>query len=129
MPWQQKLTDDADQPLRPFLILDFVEWEGPLCESWPTPAQREIFGNGTRDAAQAHDIIARFATRAFRQPVAIEEIERYTQLVEAEMKAGKAFEPAVKDVYKRQTLWSSTSQTVMGRAWSGMVRHGAAGRW
>ena len=96
MPWQQKLTDDADQPLRPFLILDFVEWEGPLCESWPTPAQREIFGNGTRDAAQAHDIIARFATRAFRQPVAIEEIERYTQLVEAEMKAGKAFEPAVK---------------------------------
>jgi mono/diheme cytochrome c family protein len=96
MPWQQKLTDDADQPLRPFLLLDYVEWEGPLCESWPTAAQRQIFGEGNRDAAQARDIVTRFATRAFRQTAAREDIDRYAQLVDAELKAGKAFEPAVK---------------------------------
>jgi hypothetical protein len=96
LPWQQKLTNDADQPLRPFLILDFVEWEGPLYDTWPTAAQRQIFGDGSRDAAKAREIISSFATRAFHQTVASEEIERYTQLVDAEMKGGKAFEPAVK---------------------------------
>ena len=96
LPWQQKLADNADQPIRPFLLLDFVEWEGPVYDAWPTPAQRQIFGDGSHDAAKVHEIITSFATRAFRQSVPSEEIDRYTQLVDAEMKAGKAFEPAVK---------------------------------
>ena len=36
VPWQIKFTDDDGQPIVPFLLLDFVEWEGPLVASWPT---------------------------------------------------------------------------------------------
>lgn len=39
-PWQIKLTDDNDQPIMPFLIVDSVEWEGPLGAGEPTMAQQ-----------------------------------------------------------------------------------------
>jgi len=41
LPWQLKLTDDEFQPIIPFLIVDWVEWEGPLQEPGLTFAQRE----------------------------------------------------------------------------------------
>ena len=49
-PWQLKLTDDDFNPIEPTLILDLVEWDGPILDSWPTAAHREIFFGG-EDAA------------------------------------------------------------------------------
>ncbi len=95
-PWQIKLTDEDYQPVWPFLLLDYVEWEGPILESWPTPAHRRIFGEGGGDLAQAREIVSRFGERAFRRPLKPEETELYAGLVDAEMKGGKPFEPAVK---------------------------------
>jgi len=108
-PWQLKLTDDNYQPAWPFLLVDYVEWEGPILDSWPTAAHRRIFGEGPKvragqadragqaeDAAQVRDIVTRFAERAFRRPVEPAEVERYTQLIDAELKLGKTFESAVK---------------------------------
>ncbi len=95
-PWQMKLTDEEYRPAWPFLLVNQVEWEGPILESWPTPEHRHIFGEGKQDAAQVNDILSRFAERAFRRPVRGSELDRYTQLVEAELKAGKTFENAVK---------------------------------
>jgi hypothetical protein len=95
-PWQLKLTDDDYQAIWPFLLVDYVEWEGPLVESWPTPAHQRIFGEGAKDAAQAREVVARFAERAFRRPARTDEVELFTGLAETELKAGKAFEPAVK---------------------------------
>ncbi|HUR38018.1 MAG TPA: DUF1587 domain-containing protein, partial [Planctomycetota bacterium] len=40
-PWQWKLTDDQGLPLWPVLIVDWVEWEGPLAGPAPTAAQRD----------------------------------------------------------------------------------------
>jgi hypothetical protein len=73
-----------------------VEWDGPLLDSWPTQAHRRIIGEGGQDARQIHDIVTRFAERAFRRPVAAADVEPYAQLAQAEMKAGKLFVPAVK---------------------------------
>ena len=95
-PWQWKLSDEDGVPLRPFLIVDFVETEGPLQSAWPSPQQQKLFANGTQDVTQAREIVARFAGRAFRRPARADEIERLVKLVESELKSGEKFEGAVK---------------------------------
>ena len=35
-PWQWKMTDDQGLPIWPLLIVDWVEWEGPLTAAGPT---------------------------------------------------------------------------------------------
>ncbi|HWB04469.1 MAG TPA: DUF1592 domain-containing protein [Verrucomicrobiales bacterium] len=105
-PWQYKLSDENFVPIRPFLIVDFVEVEGPLQSAWPSPQQQQIIpvdmalvngpGPGTQDLAQAREILTRFSTRAFRRPARDAEVERLVKLVESEMKSGEKFEAAVK---------------------------------
>ena len=95
-PWQYKLSDEEGVPIRPFLIVDVVELDGPLQSAWPTPQQQAVFRPGTQDVAQAGEIVTRFAGRAFRRPPRAEEIERLVKLVESEMNSGEKFEPAVK---------------------------------
>ena len=95
-PWQYKLTDEEGIPIRPFLIVDFVEIQGPLQSAWPSPQQRTFFGSGSQDRVHAREIVTRFAERAFRRPVREQEIERFTKLVESEVNSGEKFESAVK---------------------------------
>ena len=47
VPWQLKFTDDDGKPIVPSLLLDYVEWEGPIVDSWPTPAYQSIFFRGS----------------------------------------------------------------------------------
>src|SRR6266853_3930454 len=46
VPWQMKFTDDDGRPIVPFLLLDSIEWEGPVTESWPTATHQQIFSRG-----------------------------------------------------------------------------------
>lgn len=99
LPWQIKLTDDDGQPLWPTLLLDWIEWDGPVQESWPTPTHQRIFFAGetaTKDLAYAREILSRFATRAWRRPVEAGEVDRLVALVENAQKLGDNFESAVK---------------------------------
>ena len=98
-PWQLKLSDDEYQPIEPTLIIDSVEWEGPLLESWPPAAHRQIFFGGDeaqKDANYARQILTRFAERAWRRPVTSEEITRLQRPVETSLALGDSFELAVK---------------------------------
>jgi mono/diheme cytochrome c family protein len=98
-PWQIKLTDDDFKPLWPTLLLDWIQWEGPLQESWPPPAHQRIFfaGDGaTKDVAYAHDILSRFATRAYRRPARADEVDRLVKLFEKSQQLGDNFETSVK---------------------------------
>lgn len=81
-PWQWKLTDDQGLPLWPLLIVDAVEWEGPIGNAAP----RDLGPGSTRD------VLERFATRAFRRPARPAELDRFVALVESE--AGKGETPA-----------------------------------
>jgi len=94
-PWQWKMTDEQGLPLWPFLIVDWVEWEGPLLDPGPTPAQRDFLPAGT-GPEQAREILARFATRAFRRPARPGEVDRLVSLVEREQKSGEPFAAALK---------------------------------
>jgi mono/diheme cytochrome c family protein len=95
-PWQWKLSDEDGVPIRPFLIVDFVETEGPMQSAWPTPQHQKFFPPGARDVAQAREIVTGFAELAFRRPARADEIERLMKLVEGELKSGEKFEAAVK---------------------------------
>ncbi len=95
-PWQYKLSDEDGVPIRPFLIVDFVEVEGPLQSSRPTPQQHRLISSGSENLAQAREILARFAGQAFRRPARADEVERLVKLVDGEIKNGEKFEAAVK---------------------------------
>ncbi len=99
IPWQMKFTDDDGKPIVPFLLLDYVEWDGPVVESWPTPAHRRVFFGGeaaTKDANYAREVLARFAERAWRRPVTPAEVERLMGLFDRARAAGDGFEAAVR---------------------------------
>src|SRR5471032_3314873 len=92
------MTDDQGLPLWPFLIVDWVEWEGPIMEAGPTAAQRDYF---PADAApeKARELLARFATMAFRRPVREPELDRLAALVERERKSGEPFAAALNTAF------------------------------
>lgn len=96
IPWQEKLTDEQDQPILPFLILDYLEWEGPIVEDGPTLTQREYFPKESGNLAQTREVLQKFAERAFRRPVKPEEVDQFATLVESEMKSGEKFDAAMK---------------------------------
>lgn len=99
VPWQMKFTDDDGKPILPFLLIDYVEWEGPIVNSWPTATHQQIFfggENATKDSAYAREIISRFASRAFRRPPTTEELDRYTKLAEKAQQLGDNFEGSIK---------------------------------
>ena len=99
VPWQIKFTTDDYKPLVPFLLLDFIEWEGPIVDSWPTTTHQRIFFGGekaSKDLAYAHEILARFAEHAWRRPVQKDEVDRLVKVVEQAQKLGDKFEDAVK---------------------------------
>ena len=93
-PWQIKLTDDDFKPIWPTILLDWIEWQGPVQESWPPPAHQQIFfaGDGaTKDLAYAREILSRFAARAYRRPVRPDEVDRLVKLFERSQAAGRQF--------------------------------------
>ena len=99
VPWQMKFTDDDGKPIVPFLLVDYIEWEGPLVDSWPTAAHQRIFfggENAAKDAAYAREIVARFAERAWRRPVKSDEADRLVKLFEKAQTLGDNFESSVK---------------------------------
>ncbi|HEY1174396.1 MAG TPA: DUF1592 domain-containing protein [Verrucomicrobiae bacterium] len=98
-PWQLKLTDDHYQAVVPMLLMDYVEWEGPVYETWPTVAYQRIFygnENTAKDMNYARGILQKFMERAYRRPVQGNEVELIAKVVEKELKRGEAFENAVK---------------------------------
>ena len=131
-PWQIKLTDDDFKPLVPSILLDSVEWEGPMISSWPTPAYRRIFFRGegaTQDADYARQILARFAERAYRRPVQTPEVDRLVRLFEKSQKLGDSFESSVQTALLAVLCSKSFLYLVEGQQSIGAVSapvHGAA---
>jgi mono/diheme cytochrome c family protein len=90
-PTGPKLFDEEGKGIFSFLLLDWIEWEGPLT----TQAER-----ATRDGlfpATDEDVVTclhRFAERAWRRPVADGELVHYLQAYEAERGTGETLRAA-----------------------------------
>jgi mono/diheme cytochrome c family protein/cytochrome c553 len=98
-PWQVKLTDEAFRPLVPILLVDWVEWEGPMIPSWPPPTHRRIFPASAAtgdDLARAREILTRFVATAYRRPAQGDEVDRLLALVQHQLQLKEGFTSAVK---------------------------------
>ena len=58
----------------------------PLIESWPPRSHTFLYGSGGETEITEH--VSRFAQRAFRRPVASQQLARYVKLVESQMQQG-----------------------------------------
>ncbi|MGB8854183.1 MAG: DUF1592 domain-containing protein [Pirellulales bacterium] len=87
--------------VEPLLWVDWVEWEGPLLERWPTAAHEQIFFGGPaaeESEAYAREILARFAARAFRgAAVPPRYLDRLVGLFREHDAAGESFAQAIKE--------------------------------
>ena len=104
----------------PGVVVQWIEVEGPILESWPPPSVAKIFGNtplkeipknkqldvnGTRRAyelapadakADVKRLIEKFATRAFRRPLETGEADSFVKLATDALDAGRNFEDAMR---------------------------------
>lgn len=85
---------------RPTLGFDWIEVTGPLYKAWPPESTTALFHRGLDPsefgADYAREIFSRLMPRAFRRPVAPEEIQPMLELVRLEMAGGQTFPEAMK---------------------------------
>ena len=103
----------------PGMAIEWIEIEGPLLDEWPPASVGSVFGedairkleNRGRWTDQGHvgyelapqdskacstAAITRFATRAFRRPLADREADRFVQLAHTELDRGRSYEQAMR---------------------------------
>ncbi|WP_437206551.1 DUF1592 domain-containing protein [Planctomicrobium sp. SH664] len=93
-PWQIKLTDEEGKPLYPFLILDWIEWEGPLAPRVPTDLAIDSPVDAN-ELSQLQRYLTRFASLAYRRPARSVEIDPLVQLVHTGLARGEPFADAL----------------------------------
>lgn len=100
----------ADKYKGPGLVIQWVDIEGPLMESWPPPSHKAIFGDlplkrvaqerfevqSTQPLADAERILRDFARRAFRRPVTDEDIRPFLTRVKSRLDQNYSFEQAMR---------------------------------
>ncbi|MCI0749523.1 MAG: DUF1592 domain-containing protein [Nevskiales bacterium] len=70
----------------PGLAMEWVEVEGPLYDSWPTPGHQKLFGDlnlAKATRADAERVLRGFLPRAFRRPVSEAEVRPYLAIYDA----------------------------------------------
>ncbi len=88
-------------PALPVIVVESVEFTGPLFDAWPpTSHTRILFDDPTRasdETAYARRVITRFAERAFRRPVRDGEIDEYVGFFEEVRPDMPSLEQAVRE--------------------------------
>ena len=94
--WMQR----RDTFARPELLVDWIEIEGPIHESWPPASHTKLlFASPLRernDTAYARQVLERFMTEAFRRPLDPQEVRRLLPLYESARTQGASFEEAIR---------------------------------
>ncbi len=103
----------AEKDGQPGVSYRWLEVEGPLFEAWPTAGQRLLFGDlplapiarktsalafdvTTKDpAADGRHLLEAFLGRAYRRPVARDEVARFMPVIEEALRAGTGFAEAM----------------------------------
>lgn len=99
-------------------VVEWVEIEGPLHETWPPPGHRLLYGDlplepanpkaphkdlrvvSKAPEADAQRLIAAFLPKVFRRPVAETEVLDYLDLFKAQLQKGARFDDALRSAYK-----------------------------
>jgi hypothetical protein len=104
----------ADKYEGPGLVIQYVDVEGPLLESWPPPSHRRLFGDLQQERVPSADdprrlevvsqqpledaerILRGFARRAFRRVVTDQDIQPFLDRVKTRLDDGASFEQALR---------------------------------
>ncbi len=93
-PQSYKLLDEQGRPIFPLLLVDWVEWEGPILTEPDRKKREGLFPANAGDLAEARACLKQFATRAWRRPATEADIERFMKVVASELAAGEKFRSA-----------------------------------
>jgi len=88
-PTGYKLTDDEGNAIYPLLLIDWVEWEGPIVTDEDRRRREGLYPADLESLSEVRDCLHRFAERAWRRPVTDAEVDRYVRLYEGEKQAGE----------------------------------------
>ena len=84
---EQKKKFYADEPHLPKLLIQSVQFEGPVFNQWPPATHRKILFESplqnVDENAYVLEILSRFMTRAFRRPVSTPELQRFADHYES----------------------------------------------
>jgi mono/diheme cytochrome c family protein len=100
----------ADKYTGPGLVIQWVDVEGPILESWPPKSHKAIFGDLERmqvsperyevvseqPMVDAEAILRKFARRAFRRHVDDDDIKPFLARVKSKLDQGYSFEQAMR---------------------------------
>lgn len=100
----------ADKYTGPGLVIQWVDVEGPILESWPPPSHKAIFGDlkQTRIAPERFEVISsqpmvdadrilrEFARRAFRRNINDADIQPFLARVKSKLDQNYSFEQAMR---------------------------------
>ncbi len=100
----------ADKYTGPGLVIQWVDVEGPILESWPPPSHKSIFGDlklermghdrfevvSEQPMADAGRILREFAHRAFRRHVTDKDIAPFLARVKTKLEQNYSFEQAMR---------------------------------
>ena len=100
----------ADKYTGPGLVIQWVDVEGPILESWPPPSHQVIFGDlkqtrisperyevvSTQPMVDAERILRDFARRAFRRNVSDVDIQPFLARVKSKLDQNYSFEQAMR---------------------------------
>lgn len=93
---RSEYTDDRDMPR---LLVRSVEFEGPFYEQWPPKTHTNIFFDSPEKSnpdRYARQIVRRFATRAYRRPLLLEEEESLLEVYRRSKASGRSWEESIK---------------------------------
>ncbi|MEZ5942522.1 MAG: DUF1592 domain-containing protein [Planctomycetaceae bacterium] len=94
---RSEYTDGRDMPR---LLIRSIEFEGPYYDTWPPSTHRQIFVDSPhpKDSAEyAHEVIKRFAQRAYRRPLTKLEEDQLTRVFDESRGDGNSFGQSVRD--------------------------------
>src|SRR5690606_30793180 len=84
-----QMFDDKGNGLFSTVILDWIEWEGPLVSEEEKSRRKGMVPPEDAAPEVVAEHLQRFAERAWRRPVKTEELEQYLQSYRDELAAGE----------------------------------------
>jgi hypothetical protein len=101
-----QMFDAEGQALFPVVIVDWIEWEGPLETEAERARRTDLLPPENATAAEVAEHLLRFARQAWRRPVDAVELQGYLAAYRARREAGKT----VADAYRAALLGVLTSR-------------------
>ena len=89
-----QMFDDKGNGLFSTVLLDWIEWEGPLVTDVETSRRQAVIPPEDATADMVADHLRNFASRAWRRPVLTDELENYLQTIREAQAEGETLAAA-----------------------------------